>query len=143
MKKQLTDFIVGLLFGMGLILSGMTDPGKVIGFLDILGHWDPSLSLVMAGAIGVGLFAFAMAKKRTTSLWGDELRWPRLDQIDLPLIMGALLFGAGWGLAGFCPGPAIVSMASGQVKSLVFVVFMVLGMLMFEGYDRVLRKKII
>jgi uncharacterized membrane protein YedE/YeeE len=84
-----------------------------------------------------------MAKKRTTSLWGDELRWPRLDQIDRPLIMGALLFGAGWGLAGFCPGPAIVSMASGQVKSLVFVVFMVLGMLMFEGYDRVLRKKII
>ena len=121
---RLSEFLVGLLFGLGLILSGMTDPGKVTGFLDLFGLWDPSLALVMGGAIAVGFFAFTLAKKRTTNFLGGMLRLPAKNQIDKPLIIGSLLFGAGWGLAGFCPGPALVSMASGQPKALVFVVAM-------------------
>ena len=108
---RLSEFIVGLLFGLGLLLSGMTDPGKVLGFLDLFGQWDPSLAFVMGGAILVGFFAFALAKKRTTSFLGGALRLPTSDVIDKRLVIGGLLFGAGWGLAGFCPGPALVSMA--------------------------------
>ena len=119
------EFVVGLLFGMGLMLSGMTDPGKVIGFLDLFGRWDPSLALVMGGAIMVGFFAFTVAKKRTTTFFGGVLRLPSTTQIDKPLVIGSLLFGAGWGLAGFCPGPA-----------LVFVLAMLVGMLGFELMDR-------
>jgi hypothetical protein len=133
---RLSEFLVGLLFGLGLILSGMTDPGKVTGFLDLFGLWDPSLALVMGGAIAVGFFAFTLAKKRTTNFLGGMLRLPAKNQIDKPLIIGSLLFGAGWGLAGFCPGPALVSMASGQPKALVFVVAMLIGMVGFELMDR-------
>jgi hypothetical protein len=130
------EFVVGLLFGMGLMLSGMTDPGKVIGFLDLFGRWDPSLALVMGGAIMVGFYAFTVAKKRTTTFFGGVLRLPSTTQIDKPLVIGSLLFGAGWGLAGFCPGPALVSMADGQPKALVFVLAMLVGMLGFELMDR-------
>ena len=133
---RLSEFLVGLLFGLGLILSGMTDPGKVTGFLDLFGLWDPSLALVMGGAIAVGFFAFTLAKKRTTNFLGGMLRLPAKNQIDKPLIIGSLLFGAGWGLAGFCPGPALVSMASGQPKALLFVVAMLIGMVGFELMDR-------
>jgi uncharacterized membrane protein YedE/YeeE len=136
MQHRISEFFVGLLFGLGLIISGMTDPGKVIGFLDISGAWDPSLALVMAGAIAVGFFAFAIAKKRTVNFLGDALHLPKSNQIDKPLIIGAVLFGAGWGLAGFCPGPALVSMASGQVKGALFIVFMVAGMQLFEVLGR-------
>ena len=133
---RVSEFLVGLLFGLGLILSGMTDPGKVTGFLDLFGLWDPSLALVMGGAIAVGFFAFTLAKKRTTNFLGGMLRLPAKNQIDKPLIIGSLLFGAGWGLAGFCPGPALVSMASGQPKALVFVLAMLAGMVGFELMDR-------
>ena len=133
---RVSEFLVGLLFGLGLILSGMTDPGKVIGFLDLFGLWDPSLALVMGGAIAVSFFAFTLAKKRTTNFLGGLLRLPTQNQIDKPLVSGSLLFGAGWGLAGFCPGPAWVSMASGQPKALVFVVAMLVGMVGFELMDR-------
>jgi len=136
MQHRISEFLVGLLFGLGLILSGMTDPGKVIGFLDIFGAWDPSLALVMAGAIAVGFFAFAFAKKRTANFLGGALHLPKSNQIDKPLVIGAVLFGAGWGLAGFCPGPGLVSMASGQVKGAVFVLFMVAGMQLFEMFSR-------
>jgi uncharacterized membrane protein YedE/YeeE len=136
MQHRISEFFVGLLFGLGLIISGMTDPGKVIGFLDISGAWDPSLALVMAGAIAVGFFAFAIAKKRTVNFLGGALHLPKSNQIDKPLIIGAVLFGAGWGLAGFCPGPALVSMASGQVKGALFMVFMVAGMQLFEVLGR-------
>jgi uncharacterized membrane protein YedE/YeeE len=136
MQHRISEFFVGLLFGLGLIISGMTDPGKVIGFLDISGAWDPSLALVMAGAIAVGFFAFAIAKKRTVNFLGGALHLPKSNQIDKPLIVGAVLFGAGWGLAGFCPGPALVSMASGQVKGALFMVFMVAGMQLFEVLGR-------
>ncbi|MEY3489364.1 MAG: hypothetical protein RL655_932, partial [Pseudomonadota bacterium] len=101
---RLSEFIVGLLFGWGLLISGMTDPGKVIGFLDLTGSWDPSLALVMGGAIAVGFFAFGTAKKRTSNFLGGALHLPTSSDIDKRLILGALLFGAGWGLAGFCPG---------------------------------------
>ena len=133
---RISEFLVGLLFGLGLILSGMTDPGKVIGFLDLFGSWDPSLALVMGGAIAVGFFAFAIAKKRTTNFFGGMLRIPTHNHIDKPLIIGSLLFGAGWGLAGFCPGPALVSMASGQPKGLIFVIAMMAGMIGFELMNR-------
>lgn len=133
---RLTEFIVGLLFGFGLMLSGMTDPGKVIGFLDLFGAWDPSLALVMGGAILVGFFAFTVAKKRTTTFLGGVLRFPTNMDIDKKLVVGSLMFGAGWGLAGFCPGPAMVSMADGQPKALVFVLAMLVGMLGFELMDR-------
>ena len=136
MKHRISEFLVGLLFGLGLILSGMTDPSKVIGFLDIFGLWDPSLALVMGGAIAVGFFAFALAKKRDVNFLGGALHLPTSSQIDKPLVIGAVLFGAGWGLAGFCPGPALVSLASGQIKAAAFVVFMLAGMQLFEMLGR-------
>jgi uncharacterized membrane protein YedE/YeeE len=132
MRHRLSEFLVGLLFGLGLLISGMTDPSKVLGFLDLFGQWDPSLALVMGGAIGVGVFAFALAKNRTVSFLGDAMRMPTSSQIDRRLIVGALMFGSGWGLAGFCPGPALVSLAAGQPKAAAFVVFMGLGMVIFE-----------
>lgn len=133
---RIAEFVVGLLFGLGLMLSGMTDPGKVIGFLDLFGTWDPSLALVMGGAIMAGFFAFTVAKKRTSTFLGGALRLPTNMDMDKKLVIGSLLFGAGWGLAGFCPGPALVSMADGQPKALVFVLAMLVGMLGFELMDR-------
>ena len=134
--NRFSEFAVGLLFGIGLIVSGMTDPGKVIGFLDLSGAWDPSLALVMGGAILVGVFAFALAKRRTTTFLGGALTLPASRDIDRRLVVGGLLFGAGWGLAGFCPGPAIVSLGSGQPKAAVFVLAMLVGMLVFEFSER-------
>lgn len=134
--NRFSEFAVGLLFGVGLIVSGMTDPGKVIGFLDLAGAWDPSLALVMGGAILVGLFAFALAKKRSTTFLGGVLTLPGSRAIDRPLVVGSLLFGAGWGLAGFCPGPALASLGSGQPKAAVFVLAMLAGMLVFEFSER-------
>ena len=139
-SHRLNEFLVGLLFGWGLLISGMTDPGTVIGFLDLAGLWDPSLAFVMGGAIVVGFFAFAAARRRTANLLGGALHVPTLSDIDKPLVIGSLLFGAGWGLAGFCPGPAIVSMAAGQSKALVFVLAMVAGMMAFEFTQRLGRR---
>ena len=136
MQHRLSEFVVGLLFGLGLLLSGMTDPGKVLGFLDLIGPWDPSLALVMGGAIAIGVIAFALAKKRTVSFLGGAMRLPMSSEIDRRLIVGAAMFGAGWGLAGFCPGPALVSLASGQPKAAIFVVAMLVGMFAFELIDR-------
>jgi uncharacterized membrane protein YedE/YeeE len=141
MQHRISEFLVGLLFGLGLILSGMTDPGKVIGFLDLAGLWDPSLALVMGGAIAVGFFAFAFAKKRTVNFLGGALHLPKSNQIDKPLVMGAVLFGAGWGLAGFCPGPGLVSLASGNAKGAFFVAFMLVGMQLFEIFNRITVKQ--
>jgi len=136
MQHRISEFAVGLLFGIGLILSGMTDPGKVIGFLDLFGQWDPSLALVMGGAIMVGVFAFAFAKKRTSTFLGGALHLPKSTDIDRRLVVGGLVFGAGWGLAGFCPGPALVSLGAGQPKAAVFVVAMLAGMYVFELLER-------
>ena len=140
---RITEFLVGLLFGLGLLLSGMTDPAKVLGFLDLFGAWDPSLALVMGGAIAVGFFAYALARKRTTNFLGGALHLPKASQIDKRLVLGGLTFGAGWGLAGFCPGPGIVAMASGEVKAALFVMAMVAGMVIFEITERTgLRRRI-
>jgi uncharacterized membrane protein YedE/YeeE len=137
--SRISEFVVGLMFGVGLMASGMTDPSKVIGFLDLFGAWDPSLALVMGGAVVVGFFAFALAKKRTTTFLGGALRFPTSTQMDKPLVIGSLLFGAGWGLGGFCPGPALVSMADGQAKAMLFVGAMLVGMLGFELMDRLVH----
>lgn len=134
--NRLIEFLVGLLFGVGLILSGMTDPGKVIGFLDLAGPWDPSLALVMGGAVLVGIFAFALAKKRTSSFLGSAMHLPTARDIDARLLVGSLVFGIGWGLAGFCPGPALVSMGSGTRAGLLFSLSMLAGMAVHELSSR-------
>ena len=125
----------GLVFGLGLIVSGMTDPSKVIGFLDLGGKWDPSLAFVMAGAIGVSLLPFAYAKRRQRAVLGAPMSLPTVDTIDLRLVFGSFSFGAGWGLAGFCPGPALVALGTGEAKAIVFVIAMVAGMGLFEVID--------
>jgi uncharacterized membrane protein YedE/YeeE len=129
---QVVAFAAGLIFGLGLIIAGMTNPAKIQGFLDLAGKWDPSLAFVMAGAIGVGVFAFARAGRRTMSALGLPMRLPSARAIDARLVVGSLLFGAGWGLAGFCPGPAIVALGAGYAKAAVFVVAMLAGMGVFE-----------
>jgi uncharacterized membrane protein YedE/YeeE len=139
MKKHLdtlSSLIVGLIFGIGLILAGMTNPAKVIGFLDITGTWDPSLAFVMGGAILVAIVAFRFAKKRTANFLGGAMRMPTSDMIDKRLVIGSLLFGAGWGMAGFCPGPALTSIGTGNPKAVIFVVAMIVGMAIFELADR-------
>jgi uncharacterized protein len=126
----------GLVFGLGLIISGMANPSKVLGFLDLAGAWDPSLALVMAGAIGVGFFAFLIAKRRTLSLIGAEMKLPTATHIDKRLLTGGALFGVGWGIAGFCPGPGLVALGMGEPKALVFVVAMLMGMIVFQLLER-------
>lgn len=137
--QRISEFLAGLVFGLGLLLSGMTDPSKVLGFLDLAGLWDPSLMFVMGGGVGVAMVGFYIAKKRNTTLQGGVLHWPELSHIDAPLVIGSLLFGAGWGLAGFCPGPALVSMAAGQDKALVFVLAMLAGMALLDAWRRLQR----
>ena len=134
--NTLVAFAAGLVFGAGLILSGMTDPGKVIGFLDVAGHWDPSLGLVMAGAILVGFFAFRSAGRRGRSFLGGALHLPNRRDIDARLLGGSVVFGIGWGLAGFCPGPALVSFASGVDQAAVFVAAMLAGMAAYALAER-------
>lgn len=126
--QALIALVAGLLFGIGLLLSGMANPTKVIGFLDLAGSWDPSLALVMAGAIGAALPAFTMARERSTAWAGCALALPSATQIDAPLVLGSLTFGVGWGLAGYCPGPALVSLGTGSVPAVVFVLAMIAGM---------------
>lgn len=130
-------WVVGLLFGIGLIVSGMTDPAKVIGFLDLTGRWDPSLAFVMGGAILVGIFAFHVARKRQRSLLGAPMRLPAATVIDRRLVLGSLAFGTGWGLAGYCPGPALASLATGGGKPLLFTLAMLAGMALFEALERI------
>ena len=129
------SFFVGLLFGVGLIVGGMTDPGKVQGFLDLAGSWDPSLALVMGGAVLVGLVGFRLAARRGRTLLGQALQLPSKRDIDPRLVLGSLAFGVGWGLGGYCPGPALASVTLGG-KPLVFTLAMVGGMLLFELIER-------
>lgn len=133
-------FIVGLVFGIGLIVGGMTNPAKVQGFLDLAGNWDPSLAFVMGGAVLVGLAAFRFAGRRERSLLGAQMRLPATRQIDRRLVLGGLTFGVGWGLAGYCPGPALASLALGG-KPLVFFIAMVAGMAIFELLERLPRAR--
>ena len=117
----LASLLAGLVFGLGLIVSGMANPAKVLGFLDLAGNWDPSLAFVMAGAIAVGSVAFLAARRRSTSLLGSPMRLPSAREIDRRLVLGSILFGVGWGIAGFCPGPGLVALGMGETKGLVFV----------------------
>lgn len=132
----ISAFASGLVFGLGLLVSGMANPDKVLSFLDLAGDWDPSLALVMAGAIAVGLVAFTLVKGRTHSLLGEPLRLPVKKDLDSRLIMGSLGFGVGWGLAGFCPGPALVALGAGAPKAAVFVAAMLAGMAIYELVEK-------
>ncbi|QYF93266.1 YeeE/YedE family protein [Massilia sp. PAMC28688] len=131
MKLFLAALLAGLLFGLGLLVSGMSNPAKVLGFLDVAGLWDPSLAFVMGGAIIVGLVAFSFAAKMPASLLGQAWRLPSATRIDRRLVIGAVTFGVGWGLAGLCPGPALASLLLGGTKVLLFVAAMLAGMAIF------------
>lgn len=131
-----TSLLAGLVFGIGLIVSGMANPAKVLGFLDLAGAWDPSLAFVMGGAVLVGVVAFFVAGKRARSWLGAEMKLPTARGIDRRLIVGSLLFGVGWGVAGFCPGPALVALGMGETKALIFVAAMLAGMGVFELLER-------
>lgn len=134
--SKLTAFIAGLIFGLGLLLAGMANPAKVLGFLDLAGAWDPSLGLVMAGAIGVAVLPLTWAKRRQRSLLGAPMQLPVKRELDRRLIGGSLLFGVGWGIAGICPGPAVAIALTGHWQVLLFVAAMLLGMLLFEVLER-------
>lgn len=133
--------LAGLVFGLGLIVSGMSDPSKVIGFLDLAGEWNPSLGFVMAGAIAVGVIAFRFASRREKAILGGVMRLPTAKDIDRRLVLGGLAFGAGWGLAGFCPGPALVNLATGSSQTLIFVAAMLAGMAIFELNEKFVRSR--
>lgn len=117
----------GVLFGSGLVISGMTQPAKVIGFLDVFGQWDASLMFVMLGAVGVHALAYRVARARTRPLLAPDFAIPAAAAIDARLVLGAAIFGVGWGLSGYCPGPAVVALSSGQLGVLVFAACMLLG----------------
>lgn len=128
----LVSGLTGILFGLGLVISGMANPAKVIGFLDLSQPWDPSLMFVMAGAIAVGLPGFWWIKRRNSTILGQPLHWPDNTRVDRNLLVGAFLFGAGWGLGGFCPGPALVAAGSLMTEGLVFLAAMLAGMYAFS-----------
>lgn len=132
----LLSLLAGAVFGLGLLVSGMANPAKVLGFLDLAGPWDPSLALVMAGAIAIASIAFGVAGRRPLSLLGQEIKLPASRTVDRRLVAGSLLFGIGWGIAGFCPGPALVALGMGEGKAVVFVVAMLAGMGAFELLER-------
>jgi uncharacterized protein len=138
MQKPLTAVLAassGLIFGLGLIASGMTNPYKVRSFLDVTGSWDPSLALVMGGAIAVTSLAYAWARRRQVTWLGQAFEWPAARGLDARLLMGGALFGMGWGLAGFCPGPAIVAMGSGMQEAWIFGGAMLVG---FMAHDKLM-----
>lgn len=125
--RRLIGFAAGLVFGFGLALAGMTSPDRVLGFLDVAGAWDPSLAFVMGGAVLTAAPLFALARRRAKPLVGVAFDQPPATVIDRRLIGGAVLFGIGWGLAGICPGPALVNLAIAPAQSLAFVVAMIAG----------------
>jgi uncharacterized membrane protein YedE/YeeE len=136
MIAVIASFACGLIFGFGLWISGMTDPQKVLGFLDVSGRWDPTLAFVMAGAAGVAAAGFAVARLLRTPLLAPQSLWPARKHVDAPLIGGAVLFGIGWGLAGVCPGPALVNLGTLSPRVAVFAAAMVLGILLHGAWRR-------
>lgn len=133
----ITALLSGLVFGIGLIISGMTDPAKVIAFLDVAGKWNPSLAFVMLGAIAVAYLPFKLAKSRSLSYLHEPMSLPRRTAIDAKLVGGAIVFGIGWGLAGYCPGPALVSLMSSAQEPLIFVLAMLAGMTIYELLQKI------
>jgi len=145
MKKHfslISQYAIGVVFGWGLIISGMTNPMKIQSFLDLTGLWDPSLIFVMGGAVLVGLAGFFLASKRSEAFFGGVFHIPTRRDISRPLLIGSFVFGAGWGLAGFCPGPAIVALGAGHLKALVFVIAMLAGMHLCERFFTGHRKPV-
>lgn len=140
MKPVWTAFGAGGVFGAGLVVSGMVKPGKVIGFLDFSRHWDPSLALVMVGAIAVHMTLFRLILKRRSPFYDSRFHLPTRKDIDVRLVLGAAVFGVGWGLGGFCPGPGLVSVGAGVLPSLVFVIAMTAGMYLESLVSKVLAK---
>ena len=134
--RRLTALLAGLIFGFGLLLAGMANPAKVLAFLDVTGTWDPSLALVMAGAIVVAAIPLNWARKRTHSLLGAPIQLPSKRTLDARLVGGSLLFGVGWGLAGLCPGPAVALLATGRWQVLLFVTAMLVGMWVFAQLEK-------
>ncbi|XLZ72859.1 DUF6691 family protein [Massilia sp. SR12] len=134
--NALTSLLAGLVFGLGLVISGMSNPDKVLGFLDLFGNWDPSMAFVMVGALLVGTVSFRIAGKRTRAILGAPITLPTARDIDRRLVLGSLAFGIGWGLAGYCPGPVITSLAVGGSKPWIFFLAMMAGMVVFELIER-------
>jgi len=139
--KVVSALLSGLLFGLGLIVSGMSNPSKVLGFLDLAGKWDPSLAFVMGGAVVIGALMFPFVSKRKSSILGNTMRLPTATRIDRRLVLGGLTFGVGWGLAGYCPGPVLASLAQGDGKPWVFFIAMLGGMALFEVIERAKGKR--
>lgn len=133
-KERISEFLIGFIFGSGLLVSGMADPAKVKGFLDLFGSWDPSLAFVMAGAVIVAFFGFRTAKKHGSGRFGRVIMLTDLKSIDVTLIVGSAIFGIGWGLSGFCPGPALVAFGAGDVQAFLFVIAMIAGLAIEWGY---------
>ncbi|WP_153787475.1 DUF6691 family protein [Pseudomonas sp. EMN2] len=133
--RKFTAFLAGLVFGFGLLLGGLTNPAKVLAFLDVTGAWDPSLALVMAGAIAVAAAPLNWARTRNQSLLGAPMQLPVKRTLDARLIGGSLVFGVGWGIAGFCPGPAVALVSTGRWQVLLFVVAMLVGMYLFAKLE--------
>ena len=134
---MMSAFVAGLLFGSGLILSGMSNPAKVLAFLDLGGRWDPSLVFVMAGAILVAAIAFRIGGARARTVFGGQLHMPGAAHVDARLVLGSVVFGAGWGLVGYCPGPALTSLGVGGWPTLLFVAAMIAGMAVYEVSERI------
>jgi uncharacterized membrane protein YedE/YeeE len=139
MKTGIAAFIVGFIFAIGLGISGMTQPVKVVGFLDLFGAWDPSLIFVMVGAIAVHSITYRLIRRRSSPLLVSEWHVPTKKELTPSLIIGSVLFGVGWGLGGFCPGPAVTSLASLEARPLIFVISMLAGMFLFRVLDQKLK----
>lgn len=134
--QWITAGLAGLLLGFGLILSGMANPAKVVGFLDITGPWDPSLGLVMGGGLLVGALGFALLRRQRNTLLGDPLNLPTNRVINLRLIAGSVLFGIGWGLTGICPGPGLVLLGAGLDAGVIYIVALLVGMALYSVIER-------
>jgi len=134
--RNLSALAAGLLFGLGLAISRMIDPAKVQGFLDLAGRWDPSLAFVMLGAVAVSAIGFRLAARQSHPILEPGFQAPTMTALDAPLIAGSLIFGAGWGLVGYCPGPALASLLLGRWETALFVMAMIAGMLLHRAYDR-------
>lgn len=141
MKNNISAFLVGVIFSIGLGISGMTHPEKVIAFLDVFGHWDASLAFVMAGAIAVHAVAYRLIRRRSSPLFSNEFLIPTNKDLTPALLIGAFIFGIGWALAGYCPGPAITSLASLNSRPFIFVISLIVGMFIFRIYQAVLNGK--
>lgn len=134
--QWITAGLAGLLIGLGLILSGMANPAKVVGFLDVAGPWDPSLGLVMGGGLVAGSIGFALLKKQPTTLLGEPLNLPTSRKIDLRLIMGSVLFGIGWGITGICPGPGLVLLGAGIPEGVIYIASLLVGMTLYSVIEK-------